>query len=209
MKRQTTAIVTLATLGMLLVGVVGCGTKENGEKSDPPANSTATSDAKPKIVLAQGRMAIDGTPVPLPGAVAEWETVLGPVSRREALAASEKEPAVNVYIWDEHGLVAVERPDLAQITKVTLAIEPPAKSSASDGASEHVPSKRFPGSLTIDGVQVNVATTPQKLNAELGGLQFAQLKKFPHSWNLAYGAWTITAITDVKGERLLELAIGE
>ena len=126
MKKQLVTIVTLAVLAVISVGVTGCGTNDDGEKSDPKANSATTTDAKPKIVLAQGRMTVDGKLAPLPGAVAEWETVLGPTSRREALAASEKEPAVNVYIWDEHGIVAVERPDLAQITKVTLAIEPPA-----------------------------------------------------------------------------------
>lgn len=209
MRRQRTRILTLATLGMLLVGISGCGQNGDGDKGGAPANSAATSEAKPKIVLAQGRMTVDGKLAPLPGEVAEWEAVLGPTSRREALAASEKEPAVNVYIWDQQGIVAVERPDLAQITKVTLAIEPPAKSSASDGAAEHLPSARFPGSLTVDGVRVDAATTPTKLNTQLSSMQFAQLKKFPHSWNLAYGAWTITAITDVKGERLVEVAIGE
>jgi hypothetical protein len=209
MKRPFVRLMTLTALAAMTVGVVGCGKNGDSEKSDAPANSSAITDAKPKVVLSQGRMTIDGKPAPLPGELAEWEALLGPTSRREALAASTKEPAVNVYIWDQQGIVAVERPDLAQITKVTLAIEPPEKSSASDGAAELVPFKRFPGSLTIDGVRVDVSSTPLKLNTELGGLQFAQLKRFPHSWNLAYGAWTITAITDVKGERLVEVAIGE
>jgi hypothetical protein len=71
------------------------------------------------------------------------------------------------------------------------------------------PASAFPGSLSIEGVHVAADTTPVKLNAALEPSRFERLKTFPHSWNMAYGTWTITAITDIQGQRLVEISIGD
>ncbi len=197
-------------LCMLAVTLSLCGCGTEAEREDAPPILATSLPKKPVIALVQGRLTVDGQSVNLPGPVVALEDVLAAPSRREALAASVSEPAVNVYIWDQHGIVAVERPDLAQVTKVSLSLEAAKASSGSDGqVSSLAPTSTFPGSLSIDGVSVHAETTPAQLNDALDGSRFQQLKTFPHSWNMPYGAWTITAITDPKGERLVEISIGD
>ncbi|MEX2187951.1 MAG: hypothetical protein WD875_14190 [Pirellulales bacterium] len=194
----------------LVAALLLSGCSADADREDSAPTLATSSPQKPVVALWQGRLTIDAQDVALPGTVAAWEAALGAPSRTEALASSATEPAVNVYIWDDRGIVAVERPDLAQVTKVSLLWEAAKSSSASDGENARLsPTSTFPGSLSIDGVYIGPETTPAKLNAALDGPRFLQLKTFPHSWNMPYAAWTVTAITDVKGQRLLEISIGD
>lgn len=200
---------------VLLLVLCGCTAEKKDEPSSKDGDNPPTVAAENKLAVAlvQGRLTIGGDVVNLPGTAAEWEAALGPASRREMLAATDTEPFVNVYIWDAAGIVAVERPDLAQISKATFAFAPANSQAANAANVDLAPASAFAGTLNIDGVTIDASTTPPKLNEQLaekfGDAKFVPLKNFPHSWNVSYGAWTITAITDVKGERLVELAIGD
>lgn len=202
---------------MLTAAVAGCGTSDSAD-SPPPAAIGARPVAAPSktslaVALSQGRLTVGGHPVNLPGIVEAWEAALGPASRREALSATDTEPFVNVYVWDAAGIVAVERPDLAQVTKVSFVFVPEKARAANAANGELVPKSAFSGALSIDGIAFDASTTPAKLNAPIaekfGGAKFEPLKRFPHSWNIAYAAWTVTALTDVKGEQLVEVSLGE
>ncbi|RIK82113.1 MAG: hypothetical protein DCC68_07230 [Planctomycetota bacterium] len=197
--------------------VVGCGTNDPSDKSPPAAiaarPTAPVSKTSPTVALAQGRMTVNGKPVKLPGIIEAWEAALGPASRREVLAATETEPFVNVHIWDAAGIVAVERPDLAQVTKVSFVFVPETALAVNAANRELTPQSAFSGALSIDGIAFDASTTPAWLNGSIaekfGGAKFEPLKRFPHSWNIAYAVWTVTALTDVKGEQLVEVAIGE
>jgi hypothetical protein len=213
--KKTAAMLLIALLGATVgAALSGCGRNDApADDSNAAEPESATETKKPAVALIEGRLSIDGKAVSLPGAVASWESALGPASRREMLAATDTEPFVNVYIWDASGIVAIERPDLAQISKVTIAFAPTQAKAANAANPSLLPTSAFPGALAIDGVSVDASTTPAKLNEKLkeefGDAKFVALKNFPHSWNVSYGAWTITAITDVKGESLIELSVGD
>lgn len=205
-----------ACCAAMLAACAGCGSDEPRDDAaqaakDQPA--AAAPGKSPRVSLAQGRLSIDEHAVPLPGEPEQWRAALGPPTRSEQLAATETEPFVNVYIWDSAGIVAVERPDLAVVTKVSFVFQPSKAKSANAAQGQLIPKSAFPGTLSIDGVDFDAATTPAKVNDRIaerfGGAKFEQLKTFPHTWNIAYAAWTITAITDIQGEQLVEIAIGE
>lgn len=215
LQTKRLAILSVAVLAVTVgIAFSGCSKQEDTENGDKRAESNSIAAEKnPTITLIEGRLSIDGKAVSLPGAIDLWETALGPASRREVLAATATEPFVNIYIWDAAGIVAVERPDLAQVSKITISFAP-SKSKAANASNANLsPTAAFPGAVSIDGVSVDHSTTPPKLNEKLkekfGDVKFIPLKNFPHSWNVAYGAWTVTAITDVKGEELVELSLGD
>jgi hypothetical protein len=213
-RSNTFATLLVALLGATVgVALPGCGKNEAPSDDNSAVESEPNADKKPVVAFVEGRLTIDGKAVSLPGEVAHWEAALGPATRQETLAATQTEPFVNVYIWDAAGIVAVERPDLAHVTKVTFSFAPSRAKAANAANANLLPTSAFPGALSIDGVSIDASTTPPKLNEKLkekfGDAKFVALKNFPHSWNVAYGAWTVTAITDVKGSELLELSVGD
>jgi len=203
----------IVIFGFFFVGLAaGCGAKDEqtGEAEAAPAPTG------PAVVLEGGRLTIDGKPVALPGRVADWEAVLGKASRRETFAAEGPaapialapvaQAPIALHIWDTKGILAYEQPGKGTVTKVAFVFDP---NRATSGEVRLAPQSPFAGTLTLEQVPLSALSSPGQINERLKVGPLRQLPKFPFSWNMGYGPWTLTAITTSRGDGLVEVLVGE
>lgn len=189
---------TSKNLSWLLAICVSCLTGCGG--GDAPEVAISSEKSDPVIEVTPTGLTIAGKHVGLPTATTDWESALG--NPRRAEASSGEPGEYRLLLWDQFGIAGYERIKSSKITRIDVFLETPRD-------RQTAPRESFPGTLIIAETKIDGKTTPASLNKRLSAAPLLPLARFPNHWQTTYGPWTMTLVTNVRGDEIVEVSLSQ
>jgi hypothetical protein len=151
-----TQLMRIAPWTALLVGSVflSCS-REKPKEAGPSCN----------LVVQGTSIQYNGHPLPLPGALSDWERVLGKPSRKIEVAS-------DVYAWDELGLFAGTQMLSSELRVFSVLLSHGETANPLRKAPAYYPRSTFKGRLCVDGSEITPTSRIAEVNQHKEGQPF-------------------------------------
>lgn len=143
----------------------------------------------PRIAFSREGVRIDDKLVPLPCSLDQLSTALGKPSRRLLLANT-------ILVWDRSGIMAYVKPGANNAQSISIAFWP----------TEY---KYWPRTCFCDNVEIGTSFLNRKSKgSNLRAIGFVQNPMVPFYWERQFGSLLLTAETDLKGTKVVDVSLG-